>query len=306
MNDIAFTFPCNGEELIALLSGAREDATRAALVVVGGPQYRVGSHRQFALLARYLGEQGFPAMRIDYRGMGDASGTLRTFEMVDEDLAAALDALQRVLPSVREVVLWGLCDAASAILFYAHKDPRVSGCVLLNPWVRTEQGAAKAYLKQYYARRLVDPELWRKITTGKFDYMAAGGSFLGMLRSVVKPRDSVAERAPALAARASGDPLQRADGAAPGVAQSASDRALPERMLHGFARFKGRVLLILSGDDLTAREFKDVVSTSRPWRKLLSAGRVTRHDMPNANHTFSRRVWRDEVARLTEQWLKSW
>jgi len=65
------------------------------------------------------------------------------------------------------------------------------------------------------------------------------------------------------------------------------------------------VLLILSGDDLTAQEFKDVVAASSRWQRLLSDDRITRYDLPEANHTFARREWRDQVARWTEAWVKS-
>ena len=45
-------------------------ASRGMLIVVGGPQYRAGSHRQFTLLARDVAATGVPTMRFDYRGMG--------------------------------------------------------------------------------------------------------------------------------------------------------------------------------------------------------------------------------------------
>ena len=67
----------------------------------------------------------------------------------------------------------GLCDAASAALFYAHCDPRVTGLVSLNPWVRTEQGEARTYLKHYYVTRLVTRGFWGKVLSGRFDYSKA-------------------------------------------------------------------------------------------------------------------------------------
>ncbi|WP_229425323.1 hydrolase 1, exosortase A system-associated [Massilia sp. Se16.2.3] len=103
------------------------------LVVVGGPQYRAGSHRQFTLLARDLADAGIPALRFDYRGMGDSEGDLQTFEHVEDDLRAAIDRFFLEVPGMREVVLWGLCDGASAAAMYAPQDARVSGLVLLNP-----------------------------------------------------------------------------------------------------------------------------------------------------------------------------
>src|SRR5712692_9618697 len=134
-NEIALIFDCEGESLVGILSGAGPLAGRGVLIVVGGPQYRVGSHRQFTLLARHLAERGVPALRFDYRGMGDSGGEFRTFERVGADIRWAVDRFFASVPGLKEVVIWGLCDAASAALFYAHQDERVSGLILLNPWV---------------------------------------------------------------------------------------------------------------------------------------------------------------------------
>jgi hypothetical protein len=53
-------------------------------------------------------------------------------------------------------------------------------------------------------------------------------------------------------------------------------------------------------------EFINLVAASEGWQALLDKPAVTRHQVAGANHTFSRRNWRDEVATCTEQWLKSW
>ncbi|MEO7385660.1 MAG: hydrolase 1, exosortase A system-associated, partial [Gammaproteobacteria bacterium] len=76
------TFTCEGDTLIGILHEALVPATRGVLIVVGGPQYRIGSHRQFVLLARDLARQGIPILRFDYRGMGDSDGRFRGFEHV--------------------------------------------------------------------------------------------------------------------------------------------------------------------------------------------------------------------------------
>ena len=177
----ALSFACGDDCLFGIASVPAEPAARGVVVVVGGPQYRSGSHRQFTLLARHLAAQGIAVLRFDYRGMGDAEGTSRDFEMVGDDLRSAIVQFQATVPAVREVVLWGLCDGASAALFYAAQDARVQGLVLLNPWVRTEGGLAKATLKHYYRDRLLQPGLWKKIFTGKFNAGAALRSFIGVL-----------------------------------------------------------------------------------------------------------------------------
>lgn len=276
----ALAFECDGEPLYGIASVPDQPTQRGVLIVVGGPQYRVGSHRQFTLLARSLAEQGIAALRFDYRGMGDSHGAARTFEDVQQDLRAAVDHFTSAVPQVREVVIWGLCDAASAALFYAADDARVTGLVLLNPWVRTVDGHAKATIKHYYRDRLFSAGLWKKIFSGRFDYAAAAGSFIRLARAAVGGRRQAA--------------------AVPG------DEPLPERMLAGWSRFRGKVLLILSGADLTAKEFSDMADASDAWQRQLRADRVTRHALRPADHTFSRREWRDQVANWTREWVRSW
>ena len=51
-------FECAGDSLFGVLHGGADDATRGVLVVVGGPQTRVGSHRQFVLLPRRVAAAG--------------------------------------------------------------------------------------------------------------------------------------------------------------------------------------------------------------------------------------------------------
>lgn len=282
IGESAVSFICGGEWLYGIIHRPSQPLRRGVVVVVGGPQYRVGSHRQFLLLARHLAQAGTAVLRFDCRGMGDSGGEERNFERIDEDIRAAVECLVRHVPEIEEIVLWGLCDAASASLFYAPTDRRVSGLILLNPWVRTEQTVARTYLRHYYVERLRDPAFWRKFVRGEFRVGQA-------LRSLaVTALDAL--RRPAV------------------VATSAipAEAPLPDRMLAGLQRFRGRVLLVLSGDDITAKEFKDIAASSSAWTRALSEPRVTRFDLAEANHTFSRRDWRERVSRWTADWLRTW
>jgi exosortase A-associated hydrolase 1 len=283
LEERALAFACRGAWLYGILSLPQAATTpqRGVLIVVGGPQYRAGSHRQFTLLARDLAAAGIPALRFDYRGMGDSEGDLQTFENVDADLRAAIDRFIEEVPGMTEVVLWGLCDGASAAAMYAPQDARVAGLVLLNPWVRTEEGQARATIKHYYKDRLFDPRLWDKIKKGEFDVKASVGSLLDNVGKALKPGR--------------------------GAGQEDADNApLPERMQAALTRFGGRVLVVLSGADLTAQEFAGLGSRPGAWQRLLEAPRVTRQQIDKADHTFSRRPWQDQVSRWTRDWLRSW
>lgn len=270
------TFSCEGEGLIGILHTVAAPATRGVLIVVGGPQYRVGSHRQFVLLARDLARQGIPVLRFDYRGMGDSDGIFRGFEHVSPDIDAAVSAFRGACPGLREVVLWGLCDGASAAAFHAAAHPEaIAGLIVANPWVRTEQGLARSYVRNYYGQRLFQRSFWRKLLQGD---MHIGKTLRGFLADVGKARE-------------------RADANRPA--------ALPERMRQAFEAFPGPVLLILSGKDLTAGEFVACAGQA-DWRPILARAQVSRLDLPEADHTFSRRHWQDEVSAACAGWLRSW
>jgi len=271
----ALAFRCGDDTLVGIASVPATPATRGVLIIVGGPQYRVGSHRQFALLARHLAAHGIAALRFDYRGMGDSEGEERDFEQVADDIRAALDAFTAAVPSLADIVLWGLCDGASAAAMYAPHDARVHGLVLLNPWVRTDDGVARTQLKHHYRDRLRAPDFWRKVARGQFDYAGSFKSMVGLVRAALAPRPAAAD-APA---------------------------PLPERMRQGLHAFGGRTLLVIGGADLTGREFCDVARSAPAWKRLLDTPRVAWRRIEDADHTFSRRAWRDQVAEWTREFV---
>ena len=290
---VPILFDCHGDELVGLLHPGAPSASIAVLLVVGGPQYRVGSHRQFVHLARALADAGIPVLRFDYRGMGDSAGAFRGFEEIGEDIGSAVDALQASLPMIQQVVIWGLCDAASAAAFYAPGDPRVKGLVLLNPWVRSVEGEARAYLKHYYRRRFTSREFWAKIARGDVDIIGSWKSLWSNLRRATSNQAQPPE-ASATSTDTAPDPDKL----------SAAGGGLAERVYDGLARCHCRVLLVISGNDLTAAEFLDAVASRRNFTKLLNTKRFERRTLAEADHTFSRRAWRDQVSRWTIDWLK--
>ncbi|WAC71167.1 hydrolase 1, exosortase A system-associated [Roseateles sp. SL47] len=244
------------------------------LLIVGGPQYRVGCHRQFTLLGRALATGGIPCLRIDYRGMGDATGEARDFEQIDDDISAAIDQWQQERPALRRVLIWGLCDAASAALLYVQRrqDPRVAGLCLANPWVRTTESLARAQVRHYYWDRLRQGSFWRKLLSG--------GVGLSAVRELLGKISQTRSASP----------------------PSRTDRPLHyiERMALGLREFQGPILLMLSGDDLVAKEFLDRCRTGGPaWQGLLERPLLRREDLPEADHTFASAAWRAQVESWT-------
>jgi len=268
----AFYFECEQESLLGILHVPARPATLGVLIVVGGPQYRAGSHRQFVLLARSLGTSGFASLRFDYRGMGDATGELTSFEDAKPDLRAAIDAFYRRLPGLKGVVLWGLCDAASLAASYAADDPRVRSLVLANPWVRSEATHARALMQSYYRRRVFEAAFWKKLFSTKFALRESLNGWSAAWRASRKK-----------------------------LGEGGAD--LPARMLKGLTRRACPTLFILSGHDLVAAEFRALVAESPDWRRFFAEGAVRVESRDEFDHTFSRAAWRDQVADITRAWM---
>lgn len=274
-------FECEGDRLVGVLHEGRPNADTGAIIVVGGPQYRVGSHRQFVLMARRFSAAGVPVLRFDVRGMGDSEGSFRSFEELDTDIRAAIDAFMASVPTLSGVVLVGLCDAASANLMYAHSDSRVRGLILLNPWVRTAQGEAKAYLRHYYLQRLLQKTFWRKVLSGE----------LAVTRSIREFMQSMN--------------LARQSGKGEAGSQALAGQHFVERMLAGWKRFEHPVLIAISGRDLTAQEFMDLCRADGRWRSMVGGSRCLVTELPEADHTMSDEASLAAMSDRCVEWMRN-
>ena len=275
IDEKALVIESRSAKLLAVLHRSATASSRGVVVVVGGPQYRVGSHRQFLLLARFLASRGLPVFRFDHSGIGDSGGDPKGFENLSDDIRAAIDCFFDQDESLTDVVLWGLCDAASAAMIYAPSDTRVSGLVMLNPWVRTESGQAQSILRHYYLKRLLSRAFWQNAISGSYKVKESLGAFFDNLRKArIAQPDKI------------------------------DNKLFTERMLVGLERFKKPVLFFISGKDLTAAEFVDLTKSSSRWKRILRRQSVAVETIDAANHTFSSEEWRNQVERSTEQWVR--
>ncbi|GAA0823789.1 hydrolase 1, exosortase A system-associated [Colwellia asteriadis] len=277
MLETPLIFTCKEKQLVAIEHSPdklNQKSTQGVLIVVGGPQTRVGSHRLFVQLARALAEQGYYALRFDYSGAGDSEGAISQFTDIQDDIAAALALFRQQQPQLTEIYLWGLCDAASAILLHLaeNKQNTVSGLVLVNPWVRQASTQAKTYLKSYYVKRLLSKSFWGKLIRGN-----------------VKPTKALSDIRT----------FQQQSKTSP-VAGSFVDN-----MYIGLRHFAGNVTVLLSECDLTAEEFKLLMVENTLWRTISKQENIKIHTIAQANHTFSEVKCKDRLITETLNAIKS-
>jgi hypothetical protein len=154
------------------------------------------------------------------------------------------------------------------------QDPRVTGLCLLNPWVRSEASLAKTQVKHYYTQRLRQKEFWLKLLSGKVALGALSG-FAAKLR------------------QSSGNANQRQNAVG----------SFQQRMAKAWHGFGGRILLILSGEDYTAKEFVELAQTDAAWKNYQDHAKLTHVDIAGVDHTFSNATAREQAERVTLEWI---
>ena len=151
--------------------------------------------------------------------------------------------------------------------------------------MRTTEVQAEAILKHYYLDRLKSREFWLHVRGGKFDVGAAVSSFFSLLMTYLRGR-------------------KKMRGDKPGATAGDFDHLpLPSRTAEGLRRFRGRVLFLMSGRDLIAREFDDVTKSAPAWQGLLADPRVSRKDIADADHTFSKPAVKAQAQKTLLDWL---
>ena len=194
------SFACAGAELAGSVDTAGGET--GLLLVTGGSQTRIGSHRMYERLATRLAKQNYPCFRYDRRGVGDSGGEDPGFRGSAADLEAAATAFRREQPALRRLFGFGLCDGATALALFG-RAAGLDGLIMVNPWlVEAEAGAPPpAAIRAHYRRRLLSLGGWRKILSGAVNWRKL---LKGIRRISAGEEGSALARQTAAALRASG------------------------------------------------------------------------------------------------------
>lgn len=183
------TFDCEGSALAATLDGTQQKT--GLLIVSGGNEIRIGAHRGMVRLAGDIADEGYPVFRFDRRGVGDSEGDNGGFEGSGPDLQAAIDAFRRACPNLINIVAFGNCDAATALLL--HRPIGLSALVLSNVWViePVDDLPPPAAIKSHYIDRMKDPKAWLGLLTGAVNVRKIAA---GLTRVLAPPPSALADR----------------------------------------------------------------------------------------------------------------
>ncbi|MEY4055737.1 MAG: hypothetical protein RL519_1072 [Pseudomonadota bacterium] len=252
------TFACEGQQLVGSLDMA---AGRTGLLIVsGGNELRSGPWSSQAQIAEKAALAGFPAFRFDRRGTGDSEGENGGFNSAAADITAAINAFRAHVPTLKRIVAFGNCDAASALMLSAGEG--FAAVVLANPWTFEPEpepvaepdpetappAPPPAVLRRHYLKRLSNPRaLWR-LLTGKVELRPMASSLVRALNPEPVPT------------------------------------TLAQQMAANLAKFGGPSTILLAENDRTAQAFLTHWDKSDPRLRIC----------PDASHSFvepQARIW---------------
>jgi pimeloyl-ACP methyl ester carboxylesterase len=170
-------FPAGDETLFGILTEPGTNAVGAASILVqgGGQGPSAGRNQTSARLCRRLAEEGYHALRFDYRGVGDSTGIVERFRLdqpFTEDLDAAIHCLRD--RGIERFVLIGGCFGARTALACAPTVPGLEAIVLLSSLpVRDKEKDEVGTIPLMpdrtlwgYVRRIVRPHVIRGLLRG--------------------------------------------------------------------------------------------------------------------------------------------
>lgn len=157
-----------GGSIVGIVTVPREpDPTLPSAVVIlnAGVIHRVGPNRLHVRLARELADRGMTVLRFDLSGIGDSEARHDENDLaaaVHRDVDAALEFLELEL-GAQSFIVFGMCSGANNAFRFGVADERVVAMALVDPVAfRTPW-----YYVAHYSRRLLRPEPWLNVLTGR-------------------------------------------------------------------------------------------------------------------------------------------
>ncbi len=291
----------NGERDPRFLYGIWHEPSQAkypdsiVVMMVGGPQNRVGSHRSYVQWARSFAAAGHRVLRFDYEGQGDSEGDYLGYGLAGPSIRAALAFCHSRIAGLTHPLLFALCDGAAASLIYAgdHRDD-LAGLLLLNPYTHSSGARARTMLRHYYVSRLKDPAFWRKLLALRLDWGDAFGSLARTLRQVLGLPVKLSSSSSNASASEKDKPVRPVNSIMTNAPTYAGfdEEKIPEKVKTGLLKWRKPLVALLCEPDLTAQDFHGFSQGLPEVKTQMREGRYRLQWIPEADHTFSSSAWK--------------
>lgn len=273
----AVQFTCLEKRLYGILHlpDAVSPPASVVLVLTGGPQVRIGAHRLYVGLSRYLADHGVPTLRFDYEGLGDSDGKFVGYQHAGGSITSAISFLRQRFGQELKVFIWSLCDGSTAAMLYAAQEQDVvQGLVLCNPYLMSEDELARATVKYYYYKRIFNRLFWKKLFSFKVNLIY---SFKSLSTSLCTARIFCRNK--------------ETDDVSPSISRI---------FCRALAEYPHPVRIILSSDDIVASAFIDLVGKYYVAADESDAElKVVPQIIKGANHTFTEPESKRELFKIS-------
>lgn len=266
------TFASDGFDIRAIWDLPVSQPQSGVLFLHGWSGDRTGPHRLFTLFARQLTRQGALCLRPDFtgRGLSDGDASDASIARMARDAQTALDALRARLPPAAPIAVVAICSGCKVAVTLAANNPQQIQRLLL--WSAESMGSLRnpatgfrktANALTTYARKLLRPETWKKILTGKVQ--------TGMVTKALVKHET----------------------------RSAAEASQEDAVLKRFESFRNPILFIFGGSDPDASGSLAAYTRFCRARQIPHAAQT----IPNAGHSFYGADWTRQLCEASARFL---
>ncbi len=278
----------------------------AIVLLSPGVKMRVAPHGMYTKMARQYTAMGYPVLRFDFYGLGDAEGEIDMDKLSSvynsiqlgryvDDTIDSLDWLQKNY-GISDFVVGGLCGGAITGMMAAENDFRIKGLLALGIPVTLDVGEENRHkhlskgqlsqLRSGYIRNLFKWQSWVRLLTFKSDFRvlfkSIGQLFKRKKTSIHKTMSSE-----------TGDKKHQDDNINPRFAPAFLNMLETSRpMLH-----------IFSGTDRLAWEFEEKFCENHREQLDKYSDMLEIHTIDKANHILAHPDWFNQMLKITKHWL---
>ena len=299
----------NNQKLFGILHQPAESQRKSTAIILLSPgvKMRVAPHGMYKKMAEHYAALGFPVLRFDFYGLGDAEGELELTQLSNiyntiqlgryvDDTIASMDWMEHEL-GISKFIVGGLCGGAITGMIAAHDDMRACALLALGIPVALDVGEENwhkhlsqgqmSQLRDGYIKRLLKPKSWLRLLTFQSDYRVIFKSFKQILFKTKKTaiNKNIDEQSN----------KKEDDNTNPKFAPAffkMLDTSRP--MIH-----------IFSGTDRLASEFEEKFADLYEDQLKQYDTLYEVHTIDKANHILAHPSWFNEMLDLTTNWLKS-